>query len=108
MRALGEERDLRQISSIIGGDQEKRYGIVFAKSRPAKKFGIQTGEAIVTARRKWPGLVAVPPDYGLYVTASRAFIKILKEYSDIVMQYNIDKHGWCLKALRSCMDGIRW
>lgn len=88
---LGEERDLRQIPSIIGGDQEKRHGIVLAKSTPAKKFGIQTGEAIVTAQRKCPGLVVVPPDYGLYVTASRAFIKILKEYSDIVMQYSIDE-----------------
>ncbi len=91
MRTLGEESDFRQISSIIGEDQEKRYGIVFAKSRPAKKFGIQTREVIVTARRKWLGLVVVPPDYGLYVTASRAFIKILKEYSDIVIQYSIDE-----------------
>ncbi len=88
---LGEKEDLRQIPSIIGGDQEKRHGIVLAKSTPAKKFGIQTGEAIVTAQRKCPGVVVVPPDYGLYVTASRAFIKILKEYSDIVMQYSIDE-----------------
>ncbi len=35
--------------------------------------------------------MVVPPDYGLYVTASRAFIKILKEYSDIVIQYSIDE-----------------
>lgn len=35
---LGEERDLRQIPSIVGGDQEKRHGIVLAKSTPAKKF----------------------------------------------------------------------
>ncbi len=49
MRALGEESDFRQISSIIGGDQEKRHGIVFAKSRLAKKFGIQTREIIVIA-----------------------------------------------------------
>lgn len=88
---LGEERDLRQIPSIVGGDQEKRHGIVLAKSTPAKKFGIKTGEAIVTARKKCPGLVVVPPDYGLYVTASRAFIRLLKEYSDIVMQYSIDE-----------------
>ena len=40
---LGEKIDLRTIPSIVGGDQEKRHGIVLAKSVPAKKYGIQTG-----------------------------------------------------------------
>ena len=88
---LGEKEDIRQIPSIVGGDQEKRHGIVLAKSTPAKKFGIQTGEPIVAAKKKCPGLVIVPPDYGLYVTSSRAFIKILQEYSDQVIQYSIDE-----------------
>lgn len=92
---LGEQEDLRNIPSIIGGDQEKRHGIVLAKSTPAKKYGIQTGEAIVTAQQKCPGLVVVPPDYGLYVKASRAFINKLKQYSDNVIQYSIDE-AWCV------------
>lgn len=92
---LGEQEDLRNIPSIIGGDQEKRHGIVLAKSAPAKKYGIQTGEAIVTAQQKCPGLVVVPPDYGLYVKASRAFINKLKQYSDNVIQYSIDE-AWCV------------
>lgn len=92
---LGEREDLRNIPSIIGGDQEKRHGIVLAKSAPAKKYGIQTGEAIVTAQQKCPGLVVVPPDYGLYVKASRAFINKLKQYSDNVIQYSIDE-AWCV------------
>ncbi len=91
VNVLGEKEDIRQIPSIVGGDQEKRHGIVLAKSTPAKKYGIQTGEPIVAAQRKCPGLVIVPPDYGLYVTSSRAFIKILKEYSDNVIQYSIDE-----------------
>lgn len=81
---LGEKEDIRQIPSIVGGDQEKRHGIVLVKSTPAKKYGIQTGEPIVATQRKCPGLVVVPPDYGLYVTSFRAFIKILNEYSDKV------------------------
>lgn len=92
---LGEQEDLRKIPSIIGGDQEKRHGIVLAKSAPAKKYGIQTGEAIVTAQQKCPALVVVPPDYGLYVKASRAFINKLKQYSDNVIQYSIDE-AWCV------------
>ena len=91
VNVLGEAEDIRQIPSIVGGDQEKRHGIVLAKSTPAKKFGIQTGEPIVAAKKKCPGLVIVPPDYGLYVTSSRAFIRILEEYSDQVIQYSIDE-----------------
>ncbi len=91
VNVLGEQEDIRQIPSIVGGDQEKRHGIVLAKSTPAKKFGIQTGEPVVAALRKCPGLVVVPPDYGLYVTSSRAFIRILQEYSDQVIQYSIDE-----------------
>ena len=92
---LGEKEDLREIPSIVGGDQEKRHGIVLAKSVPAKKYGIQTGEAIVTALQKCPELVVIPPDYGLYVTASRAFISKLKKYSDNVIQYSIDE-AWAV------------
>lgn len=92
---LGEKEDLRLVPSIVGGDQEKRHGIVLAKSVPAKKYGIQTGEAIVTAKQKCPELIVIPPDYGLYVNASRAFINKLKKYSDNVIQYSIDE-AWAI------------
>lgn len=95
VNVLGEKEDIRQIPSIVGGDQEKRHGIVLAKSTPAKKYGIQTGEPVVAAQKKCPGLVIVPPDYGLYVTSSRAFIGILKKYSDHVIQYSIDE-AWAV------------
>lgn len=92
---LGEQTDLRDIPSIVGGDQEKRHGIVLAKSTPAKKYHIQTGEAIVTALQKCPRLVVIPPDYGLYVNASRAFVNKLRVYSDNVIQYSIDE-AWAV------------
>ena len=68
---------------------------MLAKSTPAKKYDIKTGEAIVTARQKCPGLVVIPPDYGLYVSASRAFIEKLKQYTDQVIQYSIDE-AWAV------------
>ena len=88
---MGEKTDLRMIPSIVGGDQEKRHGIVLAKSVPAKKYGITTGEPIVDALRKRPALEIIPPDYGLYVRASGAFITLLKQYTDPVIQYSIDE-----------------
>lgn len=95
MSVLGEKTDLRLIPSIVGGDQEKRHGIVLAKSVPAKKYDIKTGEAIVTAKQKCPGLVVIPPDYGLYVNASRAFMEKLRQYTDQVIQYSIDE-AWAV------------
>ena len=78
----GEETDLREIPSIVGGDSESRHGIVLAKSTPAKKYGIVTGEPIAMALRKCPELVCVPPNFPLYSQNSKAMFAILSEYSD--------------------------
>ena len=79
---LGEKPDLRTVPSIVGGDQEARHGIVLAKSTPARKYGIQTGEPIVAARKKCPNLIIIPPDFHIYVEKSKALIALLKQYSD--------------------------
>ena len=55
----GDPVDLREIPSIVGGDIKKRHGVVLAKSIPAKKYGITTGEPIVNAMRKCPSLFIV-------------------------------------------------
>ena len=88
---LHAKTDLREIPSVVGGDQEKRHGIILAKSIPAKKYGIQTGEPVVDAKKKCPDLVIVPPNYGLYERSSKAFMKILGDYSDRIEQYSIDE-----------------
>ena len=54
--------DIRTIPSIIGGDGENRHGIVLAKSIPAKKYNIQTGESIAESLKKCPNLKIYPPD----------------------------------------------
>ncbi len=88
---LGGKLDLRTIPSAVGGDQEKRHGIILAKSIPCKKYGIQTGESVMEARNKCPELVLVPPNYELYNRCSRALIKILRRYTDKIEQYSIDE-----------------
>ena len=62
----GAKEDLRLIPSAVGGDREKRHGIILAKSPAAKKFGIYTSEPIVSALKKCPHLVLVSPDFSLY------------------------------------------
>ena len=83
--------DLRTIPAVVGGDEAKRHGVVLAKSAPAKKFGIQTGESLFAARAKCPGLTIVPPDFDFYVKNSKALIAILNDYTPDVEQYSIDE-----------------
>lgn len=56
---LGGKEDLRNMVSAVGGDMAMRHGIILAKSIPAKKYQIKTGETIVEARQKCPGLLLV-------------------------------------------------
>lgn len=78
---LGWKGDLREQVSAVGGDMAMRHGIILAKSIPAKKYRIQTGESILEAKQKCPNLILVPPNYGLYEMCSKAFMGILQEYS---------------------------
>lgn len=87
----GGTLDLREIPSAVGGDVTLRHGIILAKSIPAKKYGIKTGETILEAQRKCPNLTMVPPNYNLYEKCSAALMNTLREYSDTVEQYSIDE-----------------
>ena len=91
MKHLGGNLDLREIPSAVGGDMAMRRGIILAKSIPAKKYGVKTGETINEARQKCPELLVVPPNYGLFEKSSAAFINILREYTPDVEQYSIDE-----------------
>lgn len=83
--------DLRTVPAVVGGSEKTRHGIVLAKSTPAKAFGIKTGEALVSAREKCPGLIIVPPDYPLYVSCSRRLMRYLRRFSAAIDQYSIDE-----------------
>ncbi len=87
----GDPVDLREIPSIIGGDKEKRHGIVLAKSIPAKAFHIQTGEPIVHALEKCRTLTIAPPDHAMYHEKSRILMDYLKELTPEIEQVSIDE-----------------
>ncbi len=52
----GGTLDIRTVPSAVGGDMSMRHGIILAKSIPAKKYRITTGETILEAKRKCPNL----------------------------------------------------
>ncbi len=87
----GCEYDLRTIPSIIGGDSSKRHGVVLAKSIPAKKFNIVTGEPVVNAFRKCPTLVTAPPDHKYYTEKSRELMDFLSSICPDIEQVSVDE-----------------
>ncbi len=91
LKHTDKELDLRTIPSAVGGDVAKRRGIILAKSVPAKKYGIKTGETINEALCKCPTLMVVSPNRDIYEQASAAFMNILREYTPVIEQYSIDE-----------------
>lgn len=91
MRELGERQDIRELDAIIGGDISKRHGIVLAKSMSAKKYGIKTGEPVVSALKKCPGLQSFEPHMWYYKECSAALMELFQKYAPVVDQYSIDE-----------------
>lgn len=87
----GAVQDLREIPSIIGGDQKSRHGVVLAKSVPAKKYGIRTGEPVANAFRKCPNLVMEPPDHKMYRQKSAMLMEYLRSFSTKIEQVSVDE-----------------
>ncbi len=114
----GAAVDLRDIPSVVGGDEESRHGIVLAKSIPAKKFGIHTGETLFSARQKCPKLVVAPARYHLYMMCHNAMLSILHDFSPKIQVYSIDEafldytgmeavHGDAVKAANRLKNRIK-
>ena len=87
----GYDKDIRTIPSIIGGDEEKRHGIVLAKSPVAKKYGIKTAETIYSARKKCPNLEMFPPNMEYYHEMSNKFFKHLEKYTPNIEKLSVDE-----------------
>lgn len=87
----GDSLDLREVPSIIGGSIQNRHGVVLAKSIPAKKYGIITGEPIVNAQKKCPHLIVEPPNHSSYEIYSKKLFTFLSTISPDLEQVSIDE-----------------
>lgn len=87
----GSQIDIREIPSIIGGDETKRSGIVLAKSMKAKECGVITGETIYQAKQKCPNLQIYSSKYKVYKEYSNKLYKLLLEYTDKIERFSIDE-----------------
>ena len=102
MLKKGHPIDIRTIPSIIGGDEERRSGIVLAKSQIAKKFGIITGEPIYFARKKCNKLEVYSGDFEVFKKYSNDLYNLFLEYTDKIERFSIDE---CFLDLTEYLQG---
>ena len=80
-----EQRDnpeLRGKPVAVGGARER--GVVAAASYEARRFGVRSAMASVTAKRKCPDLIFVRPRFDVYKEISRQVRGIFAEYTRLV------------------------
>lgn len=84
--------ELRNLPVAVCGSQSTRHGIVLAKNRIAKEFGVSAGDAIWEAKSKCPGLVVVRPNYMQYLKFSILVRKIYENYTNLIEAFGIDEN----------------
>lgn len=87
----GYKYDIRKSYAVIGGDEASRRGIVLAKSMPAKKKGVVTGETLYAARKKCPNLKTYPPNYNYYKKMSDSMFNLIRKYTPDIEKMSIDE-----------------
>ncbi len=83
--------EYKEIPLAVGGDPEKRHGIILAKNEIAKKYGIKTGEPLWQAQKKCPSLKILPPNFPLYEKYCSLARSIYCEYTDLVESFGPDE-----------------
>ena len=87
-----EQRDhpeLRGRPVAVGGSRER--GVVAAASYEARRFGVRSAMASVTARRKCPDLIFVAPRFEVYKEISHQIRDIFAEYTPLVEPLSLDE-----------------
>jgi DNA polymerase-4 len=87
-----EQRDnpeLRGRPVAVGGARER--GVVAAASYEARQFGVRSAMPSVTALRKCPELLFVPPRFAVYKEVSRQIRAIFAEYTPLIEPVSLDE-----------------
>lgn len=83
--------ELRNVPLIVGGDPEKRKGIVLAASYDAKRYGVKTTMTLNEAARLCPDAVFIRANHELYEEMSEQVMQIFAEYAPVMEQLSIDE-----------------
>jgi len=77
---------------IVGGDPQKRHGVVSSASYPARKYGVKAGMPLGLARRLCPcATVITLTDIEKYSYISSQLVKIFYQFTPLVEPFSIDE-----------------
>ena len=76
---------------IVGGDPQKRHGVVLAASYEAKAKGVKTGMTVYEAERLCPEGVFFKPQHHLYLSFSVRILNIMRGFTPLVEPFSIDE-----------------
>lgn len=76
---------------VVCGSVDKRHGIILTKNQAAKRYKINTGEALWQAYKKCPNLIAIEPNYHKYLRFSKMVRAIYADYTDRIEAFGIDE-----------------
>ena len=87
-----EQRDnpeLRGKPVAVGG--ERARGVVAAASYEARRFGVHSALASITAKRRCPDIIFVKPRFDVYKTISGQIRDIFKSHTPLVEPLSLDE-----------------
>jgi DNA polymerase-4 len=87
-----EQRDnpaLRGKPVAVGGEAAR--GVVAAASYEARAFGVRSAMPSVTAKRRCPELIFVPPRFDVYRAISAQIREIFAEHTDLIEPLSLDE-----------------
>lgn len=87
-----EQRDnpeLRGRPLAVGGSAAR--GVVAAASYEARAFGVHSATPSITAKRKCPDLIFVPPRFDVYRSVSLQIREIFAEYTPLIEPLSLDE-----------------
>jgi len=87
-----EQRDnpaLRGKPIAVGSPTAR--GVVAAASYEARAFGVRSALASITAKRRCPDLIFVPPRFDVYRAVSTEIRQIFAEYTDLIEPLSLDE-----------------
>ena len=87
----------------VGGNTEKRHGIILTADYLTKKYGVRTGMTLWQAKKLCPDIIIVEPNMQLYKEYSAMAHSIYSDYTDLIEPYGIDESWLDVSAL--CPDG---
>lgn len=87
-----EQRDnpeLRGKPVAVGGSAAR--GVVAAASYEARAYGVRSALPSVTAKRRCPDLIFVPPRFDVYRAVSAQIREIFSEHTDLIEPLSLDE-----------------